>query len=170
MFFNGWSGIIRLIAVGIPAYIALVLLLRISGKRTLSKFNAVDLVVTFTFGSMLASAFLAPALSLTTVVAGFTMLVLLQFVTTWTSARSRFVHTLVKARPQLLYHRGQFLRDPMKGERIGDDEILAAIRSEGLGALEAVDSVILETDGSLSVVSSGNRGSDAMKDVRGHPA
>lgn len=162
MLFNGWSGLIRLLAVGIPAYIALVLLLRISGKRTLSKFNAFDLVVTVTFGSMLGSAFLTPGLSLATVIGGFAMLVLLQFLITWSSSRSRLVHRLVKTTPQLVYHQGEFLRGPMRRERVGEDDIRAAIRSQGLGALELVDSVILETDGSLSVVTRGKAGSDSL--------
>ena len=71
MFFNGWSGILRLIAVGVPAYIALILLLRISGKRTLPKFNAFDLIVTVAFGSMLAGAFLNSDRALVDVVGAF---------------------------------------------------------------------------------------------------
>ena len=56
MFFDGWSGILRMLAVGVPAYAALVLLLRIGGKRTLAKLNAFDPAVTVALGSTLASA------------------------------------------------------------------------------------------------------------------
>ncbi len=46
IFFEGWSGPVRILLVGVLSYAALVLLLRLTGKRTLSKLNAFDLVVT----------------------------------------------------------------------------------------------------------------------------
>jgi uncharacterized membrane protein YcaP (DUF421 family) len=46
MLFDSWAGLGRVLLVGTLAYAALVLLLRVSGKRTLTKLNAFDLVVT----------------------------------------------------------------------------------------------------------------------------
>lgn len=169
MFFNGWSGVVRLVSVGVPAYIALILLLRISGKRTLSKFNAFDLIVTVAFGSMLASAFLNSDRALVDVIGGFALLVLLQFIITWTAVRWQIVHRLVKSEPRLLYHHGEFLHDAMRRERVTETEVLAAIRSQGHAAVDAVQSVVLETDGTFSVVSSSEQGTGAMRSVRGHP-
>ena len=64
MFFDGWSGPLRVLAVGTCAYAALVLLLRCSGKRTLSKMNAFDLVVTVALGSTLATVLLSKGVAL----------------------------------------------------------------------------------------------------------
>ncbi len=50
---------VRVAVVGVLAYCGLVLLLRISGKRTLSKMHAFDLVVTVALGSLLATALLS---------------------------------------------------------------------------------------------------------------
>ena len=41
MFFDSWFGLLRVLAVGTLAYAALVLLLRVSGKRTLAKLNLI---------------------------------------------------------------------------------------------------------------------------------
>jgi uncharacterized membrane protein YcaP (DUF421 family) len=46
---------LRVVAVGVPAYFVLVFFLRIAGKRTLSKMNAFDLVVTVALGSIPAA-------------------------------------------------------------------------------------------------------------------
>ena len=46
IFFSGWDGLLRTLVVGVLAYVVLVGFLRLSGKRTLSKMNAFDLVVT----------------------------------------------------------------------------------------------------------------------------
>ena len=43
MFFNGWESLLRTVVVGVLAYVSLIVLLRISGMRTLSKMNAFDL-------------------------------------------------------------------------------------------------------------------------------
>src|SRR4051794_24742339 len=55
MFFHSWAALGRVLLVGPLAYVALVLLLRVSGKRTLTKLNAFDLVVTVSLGSTLAT-------------------------------------------------------------------------------------------------------------------
>ena len=162
MFFNDWTSLLRIVAVGVPAYIALVLLLRIGGKRTLSKFNAFDLVVTVSFGSTLASALLSSDISLSEVVAAFALLVLLQFLITWSSVRWTLVDRLVKAEPQLLYHRGEYLDDALKRERVTRGELLAAVRSQGHAGIEAVSAVVLETDGSISVTGQDPAGRSAL--------
>jgi len=53
-----WSDLARILLVGAAAYVTLVVILRTSGKRTLAKLNAFDLVVTVALGSTLATIFL----------------------------------------------------------------------------------------------------------------
>ena len=59
---------------------------------------------------------------------------------------------LVKAEPALLAYRGEFLTAVMRRERVTESEVLAGIRSQGLASLDDVQAVVLETDGSFSVV------------------
>lgn len=49
--FDGWSGVWRVLVIAPAAYAALVLILRASGKRTLSKLNAFDFVITIGHGA-----------------------------------------------------------------------------------------------------------------------
>ncbi len=167
MFFSGWSSVLRVFAVGVPAYIGLVVLLRISGKRTLSKFNAFDFVVTVAFGSVLASALLTKTIALSDVLAAFALLIGLQFLVTWSSVRWSFVDHLVKSEPQLLFHHGEFLAHALRRQRIARTELLSAIRSQGVASLDDVDSVVLEIDGTLSVVTMASGSRTAMHSVRG---
>ena len=55
LFFSGWGVLARTVILGVTSYAALVFLLRASGKRTLSKMNMFDFVITVAFGSTLAS-------------------------------------------------------------------------------------------------------------------
>lgn len=152
MFFENWFSIVRVLLVGVCAYVALVVMLRVSGKRTLSKMNAFDLVVTVAFGSTLATVLLSKDVALVEGVTAFALLILLQFVITWLSVRSKTVRGLVKSEPVLVWHKGEFLRDAMRNSRLTDGEVLAAMRSQGQATMEAVEAVVLETDGSFSVV------------------
>jgi uncharacterized membrane protein YcaP (DUF421 family) len=109
MFFNDWTGLLRVVIVGILAYLALVFLLRISGKRTLSKMNAFDLIVTVALGSTLATVLLSRNTALAEGIAAFALLIGLQYIITWLSVRSQRVAKLVKAEPSLLFSGGHFL-------------------------------------------------------------
>ena len=152
MLFNGWDMILRTIIVGVLGYIALIILLRISGKRTLSKMNAFDFVVTVALGSTLASVLLSKQVALAQGITAFAVLIGLQFIVTWASLKSTKISEAVKATPTLVFHDGQFLAASMRRERVLKEEVLAAIRQDGNVALSQVKSVVLETDGSFSVL------------------
>lgn len=152
MLFDNWMGLGRVLVVGPLAYIALIMLLRSSGNRTLSKMNAFDLVVTVALGSTLATVLLTEQVALAEGVLGFMVLIGLQFVMTWLSVRSNFVSQLIKGEPVLLVHRGEMLRASMKRHRVNESEILQAVREAGLAAMDGVEAVVLETDGTFSVV------------------
>ena len=104
-----------MLLVGTLAYVALVLLLRISGKRTLTKLNAFDLVVTVALGSTLATVLLSKSVALAEGVLALALLICLQYAITWLSVRSPRFQALVKAEPTLLVHRGRFLDGAMRG-------------------------------------------------------
>lgn len=61
MFFDSWATLFRTFLVGVMAYVILAAFLRVSGKRTLSKMNAFDLIVTVALGSTLATVLLSKA-------------------------------------------------------------------------------------------------------------
>ena len=134
------------------AYVGLVTFLRVSGKRTLSKMNAFDLVVTVALGSTLATISLSKDVVLVQGLLVLAMFIGLQFAVAWLSVRSRNVRKLVKSEPALLFHRGDFLEEALCRERVTRDEVLAAVRSEGYADLAAVLAVVLEIDGTFSVV------------------
>ena len=80
------------------------------------------------------------------------LLILLQYVITWLSVRSKGFQRLIKAEPTLLLRRGEFLPAALRAQRITRDDVLAAIRADGSGDLSQIEAVVLETDGSISVI------------------
>jgi uncharacterized membrane protein YcaP (DUF421 family) len=152
LLFNGWEVLARTLVVGVLAYVALVFLLIVSGKRTLSKMNAFDLVVTVALGSTLASTLISSNVALAQGVLAFGVLIGLQFAITWLSVRSPAISRLVRAEPTMLFYEGRYLRDAMRRARVAEAEILQAMREQDIATPNEVEAVILETNGEFSVV------------------
>lgn len=155
MFFSDISSIKRIFIVGTLAYFLVVILLRSSGKRTLSKMNAYDFIVTIALGSILASLLTNPDLKLFDGLFAFFLLIFLQFIFSLAASRWKAFDRFVKSEPSLLYYKESYDRKKMKKERIPASLILQAVRSEGHSSLKDVHAIILETDGTISVISKG---------------
>lgn len=155
MFYDGLLDLWRILLVGALSYAGLVALLRATGKRTLSKMNAFDLVVTVALGSTLASSLLSAEVTLSESLTAFALLCFLQYAVAWLSVRSLRFQRVIKAEPSLLVFRGRMLPARLKAERVAEAEILAGLRAEGVPRLEDAHAVVLETDGSFSVIRSG---------------
>lgn len=166
MFIN-LNPFIELTISGIITYISIIIILRLSGKRTLAKWNSFDYVVTVAFGSILATALVSTEDEFGKEILAFALLVLLQLIITWISVRFSIIQKLIKSEPALLLCRGEMQRDIMKRERVAEEEILSALRNSGVSAVEDADAVILETDGSFSVIPNIADGASALKGVRG---
>ncbi len=165
MLFDSWESILRTAAFGAAAYFALIVLIRLSGKRTLAKMNAFDLVVTVALGSTLATVILSKDVALAEGLVAFAVLIGLQFAIAWTSVRWSGFQDLVKSAPRLLVHNGRLLERELVDERVTEKEILAALREKGVGRIEDAGSVVLETDGTLTVLARGSEAPTALSSV-----
>ncbi|MGB2918830.1 MAG: YetF domain-containing protein [Mycobacterium sp.] len=152
MWFDEWADVVRVLLVGAAAYLTLIVVLRISGKRTLAKLNAFDLVVTVAVGSTLATILLNSDVSFTEGAAAFALLAALQFLAATVSSRVKAGRSVLTARPTLLVSQGVLLDGALRRQRVSVDEIHQAIRSSGQGDISQIAAVVLETDGSLSVI------------------
>ena len=154
-FFSSWSGVGRILVIGPLAYVALVLILRISGKRTLTKFNAFDFVVTVALGSTLATILTSKSVPLVEGVLALAMLIGLQFSITWVAVRWSWFSEIIKGEPTLIAHKGRLLEGALLRQRVTSEEVLAAVRGSGMEGLKGIEAVVLETDGSISVIKGG---------------
>lgn len=158
MFFDSWNDLLRVLLLGVLSYVGLIAFLRVSGARTLSKLNAFDLAVTVALGSTLATALLSSDVSLAEGLAALGLLILLQFLVAWGIVRFRMVGRVVKADPILLVSDGQLRTDALRRGRVAADEVYQAVRARGQGDLVNVAAVVLETDGSFSVITQDSLG------------
>lgn len=152
MWFDSWAEILRVLIVGSVSYAALVVLLRFSGKRTLGQLNAFDFIITVALGSTLATIVLSSDVAFFEGLAALALLAGLQFIVAWVSAHRPGAREAVTARPVALVVSGELQHDQLRRNRLSESEVLQAVRSTGSGDLSDVAAVVLETNGSISVI------------------
>ncbi|NLC65369.1 MAG: DUF421 domain-containing protein [Clostridium sp.] len=152
MFFKSFESVVQIIIMAILVYFSVILILRTSGKRTLSDLNAFDFVVTVTMGSIAATTILSVATTFVDGVIAIVSLVILQYIVAKLDAHFNFVSKILKSNPTLVYYEGEFLEDNMKKMRITKQDIIQETRQVGGTVLENVQAVILESNGKLSII------------------
>ncbi|MBR7192662.1 MULTISPECIES: DUF421 domain-containing protein [Gordonia] len=166
MWFGSWSDLLRVVLVGAVAYIWLVLVLRVSGKRTLAKLNAFDLVVTVALGSTLATILLSSDVSWAEGAVALVLLAALQYSAALLSSRSARGRAALTAAPTLLVVDGRMVDRALTKQRVSEGDVRQAVRASGIGDIARVAAVVLESDGSLSVVGGAQYGDgSALTDV-----
>ena len=164
MWFDSWSALVRILLLGTAGYATLVIVLRLSGKRTLAKLNAFDWAVSVAFGSTLATVLLGGDVSWSEGALALALLAGLQFALASITTRWPRMRRAVTARPTLLLQDGVILADALSRHRVTPEEIRQAVRAAGSGDLSSVAAVVLETDGSLSVIGTARAGDRSALD------
>ncbi len=79
------------------------------------------------------------------------------------------VRRLVNSDPTLLVYDGHMIDDTLRRTRVAPDEVLSAVRGHEVMPLEEVGAVVLEPDGSRSVLTRARHAGEcsALRDVQG---
>ena|SRR5437868_8121246 len=166
-FFNGWYDIGRTVTLSIIGFTALIIMLRVSGKRTLSKLNVFDFVFVVAVGSVFAATIIEKDVTLLEGIVALGTLIGIQILLAEIAARWDVADRIINGHPTLLFSHGKFIPRALKRERITEGEVRAAIREKGITRVEDVDAVVLENDGSLSVSWESKRpGESSLVDAR----
>lgn len=152
IFYNDISTVLSTAAKGILIYVALIAMLRITGKRSLSKFNIFDFVITIALGSVFASTLTSSDVKLAQSITAIVILLGGQYIISQLALHAEGFENIIKSDPALLYSGGSLNRVTMKRERVTEREVLQAVRKSGSASLDDVEAVILETDGTMSVI------------------
>lgn len=153
-FFSDWRSIARIAVIAPLLYALLILLLRTLGKHSLAKTNAYGLVVTVAIGSAVASSILAKDVALIDGILSIGLLLGLQYILATVSSRTQRGRSLIQEQPTLLLYDGRMIEEALLDQRVSQAEVLAAIRQQGVSSVESVGAVVLESDGSFSVIPS----------------
>jgi uncharacterized membrane protein YcaP (DUF421 family) len=133
-------------------YLILLLGLRVFGKREVGQFTLFDLV----FVLLVANAVQPAMTGKDTSLGGGFIIIATLLTLNYTVARLRIRYPVIEraleSKSVIVARDGRWLPDVLRREGITGDETMAALREHGIGSIEETKLVVLEADGSLSVV------------------
>ena len=157
--------VLELAGRALVVYTALLVALRIFGKREVGQFTLYDLVFVLLVANALQPAMTGPDSSLTGGLVLIATLVGANFVVGQLD-RVPAVHRLFTPAPSVVIRDGKYVKATMDREGITEDEIEMAIREHGLEGAKDVRLAMLESDGSISVVAKDSKVGRRRRRVR----
>lgn len=133
-------------------YLAILLGLRLAGKREVGQMTPFDLVLLLLLSNAVQNAMVGADSSLVGGLAAAAVLILLNLTVGRLAARSATLRRLVKGHARLLVNRGLPVQKNLEAEGIAREDLMQALREHGVGTLEDVRLAVLEVDGTISVL------------------
>jgi uncharacterized membrane protein YcaP (DUF421 family) len=143
---------LELVARTTIVYVVFILVLRAFGKRELGQFTIFDLALLLLAANALQPAMTGPDTS----VAGGLIILATIFALNWLTARLRervpLARRLLESSPTVLARDGAWIDSAAREQDLDQEDLEAALREHGIGRIEDAQLVVLEADGSISVV------------------
>ena len=152
IFFDNIDKLGRIVLTTVMVYVLIVLVTKVSGKRSTSQLNNFDWIVTVMIGSLGASTILLKDVPFIEGVSSILVLYLLQFLVTKYASVSPQFSNFILSEPRIVFYQGQFLPDAMRSERLTRQEIECAMRSQGINNFDDVEAVVFESDAKLTII------------------
>ena len=138
---------------GVAVYAVLMLIFRLSGKRSMAETTPFDFVLLLIFSEALQSALVDEDDSLTAAFVVILTLVVLNIGMSLLKQRFHRVERILEGGPIIVVDDGRLLRDRMRRARIDEGDILAAARqTQGIEAIDQIKRAVLERSGGISII------------------
>jgi uncharacterized membrane protein YcaP (DUF421 family) len=142
----------ELILRSVIVYAFLLILLRLTGKRQVGQLAPFDLVLLLVLSNAVQNSMNGGDNSLIGGLVSASTLVLLNFVVSLATFKSKRLEALIEGRPQVLIHNGTLYDQVLYDAKLTRHELNAALRGAGCECVEDVRLAVLENNGSISVV------------------
>lgn len=138
---------------GLFVYLFLLIVLRLSGKRSLSQMTTFDFVLTLILSETVQQAMIDNDNSLTN--GALLVITLIGFDILLSQAKRRYpaVAKLIDSTPVVIIKEGEILKGSMDGERVSEEDILEAAReNQGISRLNLIDYAVVEENGHITII------------------
>lgn len=138
---------------GIVIYVFLMVVLRISGKRSLSSMNTFDFVLVLILSETVQQAMIDNDNSMTNAALLVTTLIGIDILLSYLKRRFPHLGKALDSTPVVIIKEGELLKDRMRGERVDEEDILSSAREhEGISRLDEIDYAVVEQNGSITIM------------------
>jgi uncharacterized membrane protein YcaP (DUF421 family) len=146
--FPAWHFVLRAAVV----YAALLLLLRLAGKRQVGQMGAHDFVALLLISNAVQNSMNGGDNSITGGLILAAAIIVMSAFLNWATFKSKRLEAMIEGRPRLLIHRGKLLLPNLEKELVNAHELRIRLRRQGVQRFEDVEQAVLESDGALSII------------------
>jgi uncharacterized membrane protein YcaP (DUF421 family) len=136
----------------IVVYLFLLVAFRLTGKRQVGQLTPFDLVLLLLISNVVQNAVIGNDNSLGGGLLGAVTILLLNLLVVEITYRSKRLRRLLEASPTILVHNGKVLHQNLARERVTMEDLLAALRRNGVADVAHVRVAMLEENGGISVI------------------
>ena len=141
-----WEFILR----GVIVYAVLMVMVRISGRRTIGQFTPFDLLIVMLLSEAVSGSLNGGDTGVTGGLIVAATLVALNIVLASLTARSRKMSDIIEGRPVLLGRDGELFKDVLEKCKLSEKEVEETLRHNDM-ALAETQTIFLEPDGEITV-------------------
>jgi uncharacterized membrane protein YcaP (DUF421 family) len=134
------------------AYVFIIFLLRIIGRRELSTLAPSDLVLLVVMGDLVQNGVTQSDQSVTGIFLALSTFAILTVAVSVATFKSRRVQTLVQGAPLILVEDGKPVEQNLRSERLNIDDVAEEARGQGIERLDEIKWCVLESSGSMSFI------------------
>lgn len=138
---------------GATIYFVLLIIIRLSGRRTLGETTTFDLVLLLIIAETTQQALLGDDFSITNSVLLITTLIGIDIAISYLKIRFQFADKILDGVPMIIVENGRPLRQRLQKSRMDERDVMSAARRlRGLERMDQIKYAILEADGSISII------------------
>lgn len=152
MWTNDITVILLIIARTLIVYLAVMIGIRLSGKRELGQMTALDFVLLLLVANTVQNAMTGPDTSVNGGLIAAATLLIANYIVTRLILKNRTARKFVEGSPTMLIYHGKVIQKHINAEKITFDELNQALREHAVATIKEVSIAVLEIDGSISVV------------------
>ncbi|MGX7708529.1 DUF421 domain-containing protein [Methylobacterium sp. Gmos1] len=134
------------------AYVIVLFVIRLIGRRTASQQAPIDMVVLFLFGGLSVSAVLGDDRSFVGAMSALFTVGLMHVAVSWLKLRFVWFERIVDGTPIVVFRDGRWNETAMRRLRMQQADIRTAARQEKIDDLDRVAVAIIERDGTVSIL------------------
>lgn len=138
------------------AYVFIIFMLRIIGRRELSTLGPSDLVLLVVMGDLIQNGVTQNDQSITGVFLAVSTFAMLTVAMSFLTYRSRRAQTLIEGEPLILVQDGKPVEKNLRTERLNLDDVAEEARGQGIESLDEIKWCVLETSGTMSFIKKDN--------------
>jgi uncharacterized membrane protein YcaP (DUF421 family) len=136
----------------VVAYVFIVFMLRIIGRRELSSLGPTDIVLLVVMGDLVQNGVTQSDDPVTGIFLAISTFAMLTIAMSFLTFKSKRLDTLIEGAPLILVQEGKPIEQNLRSERLSVDDLTEEARGQGIESLDEVKWCVLEPSGRMSFI------------------